>query len=62
MILGRNEHVAWGCTSGMLQQHDIFVHEINPENPQQYLFDGKWVGMSIRKETIKVRGGEDQEF
>ncbi|MCF2902084.1 penicillin acylase family protein [Pseudoalteromonas sp. OFAV1] len=54
VIFGKNEHIAWGGTSLMGDVQDIFVEQINPNNPNQYLFQGEWHDMTLRDEYIKV--------
>jgi penicillin amidase len=41
---------------------DLFIEKINPENPNQYEYDGKWVDFETRTETILVGGGEPVEL
>lgn len=43
--IGRNQHVAWAATSGVSDNTDIFIEELNPENHEQYLHKGKWKDM-----------------
>ncbi|MBU2514959.1 penicillin acylase family protein [bacterium] len=59
VVIGANEHVAWGFTNVMADDTDFYVEKINPENPDQYEFKGKWETMKIKEEVIKVKGGED---
>src|SRR5205085_3539216 len=35
--------------------------ELNPANPRQYRYDGKWRDMTVRKEIIKVKNGDKVE-
>jgi penicillin amidase len=56
VIIGHNEHVAWGMTNVGPDVQDLFVEKINPENPHQYLYKGKWENMQVIKEEIIVRG------
>ena len=58
-IIGQNENIAWGFTNSMVDDMDFFIEKINPENEDQYLFDGEWQEMKIIKETIKLRNNRD---
>ena len=37
---------------------DLFAEKINPENENQYFFNGEWKNMVVRKEIIKIKGGK----
>lgn len=57
--IGHNEHGAWGLTIFRLDQEDLYVYETNPENPDQYRYNGQWVDMFSEQTTIEVRGQDD---
>lgn len=57
--IGHNEYGAWGLTIFRLDQEDLYVYQTNPENPDQYRYNGKWVDMYSEQTTIKVRGQDD---
>ncbi len=61
IIAGHNEHIAWGMTNVMLDDMDFYLETINPENPNQYKFNGEWVDMKVQKEIIKTKDGEEYE-
>jgi len=56
VLIGRNERLAWSTTTGVGDQTDIFVEELNPAKNRQYRFKGQWRDMEKRTETIAVRG------
>ena len=56
VIAGHNEHIAWGISSGMVNQQDVFVEQLNPLDPTQYMYEGGWREGTLVRETIKVRG------
>jgi len=62
VIIGANEHVAWGFTNVMADDADFYIEKINPANPNQYEFMGSWEDMKIKEEVIKVKGGDDVKF
>jgi len=37
---------------------DLFIERVNPENPNQYEYKGKWLDMEIVREEIQVAGEE----
>ena len=58
-IIGQNENIAWGFTNSMVDDMDFFIETINPQNKNQYLYDGEWRDMKVVEETIKLRGDRD---
>ena len=56
VIAGHNADIAWGMTNVMLDGADFYIETLNPENPDQYKYNGKWKDMEVRKEEIKVSG------
>jgi len=61
ILIGHNDRIAWGLTNAYFDAEDVFIERINPENPNQYEVNGKWVDMEVRREEIKVRGRDDPE-
>jgi penicillin amidase len=57
VVAGHNEKIAWGETNLMVDDIDLFAEKINPENNNQYYFNGEWKNMFINKEIIDIRGG-----
>ncbi|MBK7629110.1 MAG: penicillin acylase family protein [Bacteroidales bacterium] len=57
IVAGHNEKIAWGMTNLMVDDIDLFAEKINPENPNQYFFNGEWKNMIVKKEIIKLKGG-----
>ena len=62
VIAGHTDRVAWGFTNLGPDVQDLFIEKVNPENPNQYEVDGKWVDFETRKETINVGGGDPVEL
>ncbi len=58
VIAGHNDRIAWGFTNLGPDVQDLFIEKVNPENPNQYEFNGQWVDFETRQETIHVAGGE----
>ncbi len=54
--IGHNDHGAWGLTIFRIDQEDLYVYEINPENPNQYLYQGQWKDIRVEKDVINVKG------
>lgn len=59
--IGHNEDIAFGLTIFSVDQEDLYVYEINPDNPDQYRYNGEWNDMEVEHETVDVRGGDSQD-
>ncbi len=62
VVVGHNQHIAWGVTDAVPDVQDLFVERINPENPNQYEVNGQWQDMDIRREAIRVAGQDEPEY
>ncbi|MEB3218778.1 MAG: penicillin acylase family protein [Nostocales cyanobacterium 94392] len=58
VIVGHNQRIAWGVTNVMSDTMDLYVEKINPENPNQYEMNGKWVDMQLVNQEIQVADSE----
>jgi penicillin G amidase len=54
--IGHNTEGAWGLTIFDTDAEDLYVYDINPQNPLEYRYQNKWETMTIIKETIPVKG------
>ena len=52
--IGHNEHLGWSFTVNHPDLVDTYRLEINPDNPDQYLFDGEWLDLDVRNVTLWV--------
>ncbi len=57
--IGHNDFGAWGLTIFAIDGEDLYVYELNPENKNQYKYQGRWEDMKVIKDTIKVKGASD---
>jgi penicillin G amidase len=55
-LLGHNSRFGWSLTMFENDDIDLIAEKINPEHPSQVWFNGQWVEMSTRTETIRVKG------
>ena len=56
--LGHSRYCSVAMTTGGPDTSDIYEEELNPDNPRQYRYDGKWRDMTVRKDRIKVKAGD----
>ena len=59
IVLGHNDRIAWGVTNLVADIQDLYIEQINPENPDQYRVGEHWVDMDIVNKEIKVWGQEE---
>jgi penicillin amidase len=62
VVIGHNGHIAWGVTNVGPDVQDLFIEKINPNNPDQYQYNGQWQDMTVVHETIHVAGGDDVDL
>ncbi len=58
VIVGHNDHIAWGFTNVGPDVLDLYIEKINPNNPNQYEVNGQWVNMTLVHETLQVAGAD----
>ena len=51
---GHNAHLGWAFTVNSPDLIDIYVLEMNPDNPDQYLFDEEWHDLEVGEAPITV--------
>ncbi len=59
VVLGQNEHVAWGFTNTAPDVQDLYIERIKPDDATQYQTPEGWAKFITYPEVIKVRGKPD---
>ncbi len=59
--IGHNEHGAWGLTVFRTDGEDLYVYELNPNDINQYSYEGEWSDMHLIRETIRIKNMSDVE-
>jgi penicillin amidase len=57
---GHNEDIAFGLTIWPIDQEDLYVYDLNPEDPDQYRYNDQWETMRVVREWLPVKGEEDR--
>ncbi len=57
MLFAHNGDISWGSTAGFGDLVDIYVSRLNPDNAEQYYYQGAYRRLDKRVEQIKVKGG-----
>ena len=55
ILHGHNRNLGWANTVNKPDLADVYVLEVNPDNPNQYRLDGEWRDMDVSVATIKVK-------
>jgi len=61
VIIGHNDRIGWGVTNLGPDVQDLFIERLNPENPDQYEYQGQWLDMELIREEIRVAGQDEPE-
>jgi penicillin G amidase len=57
IAIGHNENIAFGLTNLPIDQTDLYVYELDPNDPTRYRYGDGWERMTTVTESIPVRGG-----
>lgn len=55
IFLGRSEHLGWGLTSSYLDDQDVVLERVNPQNPDEYETAHGWQPFKTRRSIIVVK-------
>ncbi len=55
IMAGRSENLAWGLTSSYLDDQDLFLEELNPDNPEEYRTPEGYKPFRTRKSIITIK-------
>jgi penicillin G amidase len=58
VLVGRSEQIAWGLTSSYLDDQDLFMEELHPDDPERYRTAEGWASFDTRRSIIRVQGAE----
>lgn len=54
ILTGRSESLGWGLTSAYVDDQDIFIEELNPDNPEEYRTPDGFKPFVTRKSIINI--------
>ncbi len=58
MMVGRNSDLGWGLTSSYLDDQDVVLEQINPNDPNQYRTPTGWAEFESRDSIIQIKDGK----
>ncbi|MGI1663266.1 penicillin acylase family protein [Palleronia sp. KMU-117] len=56
IVIGRSERIGWGVTSSYLDDQDVFIEKLNPDNPEEVLTPEGWTPVTTRPSIINIAG------
>lgn len=58
--IGHNGTIAFGLTIFNIDQEDLYVYELHPDNPTLYRYRNGWEPIRVVKEEVRVKGQPSQ--
>jgi penicillin amidase len=55
ILIGRSEALGWGLTSAYLDDQDVVMERVNPDNPEDYDSGTGWAAFTTRRSIINVK-------
>ena len=59
VVMGQNQHIAWGLTNTGPDVQDTYLERIKPDDPTMVQTPDGWARFETRTEIIKVKGRSD---
>ncbi|PTE14961.1 penicillin acylase family protein [Pseudogemmobacter blasticus] len=58
VLVGRSDQMGWGLTTAYLDDQDLVIEKLNPDNPEEYLRpDGSYARFDSRQSIVTVKDG-----
>jgi len=54
VIIGRTPNFAWTFTSGLTDNTDTFILQMNEDNPMEYYYNGEYIPFEVRRDSIVI--------
>ena len=52
--IGRTDDIAWGATNGYSDSIDLYIEQLDPQDPERYVQGGQSLPFTVREEVIKI--------
>ena len=62
VVLGRTAGVAWSFTNTNPDVQDLYLEQIDPQDPARYRTPEGWAPFAVRLETVRVKGQADVQL
>jgi penicillin G amidase len=58
VLIGRSERLGWGLTTAYVDDQDVVIEALNPDNPEEYQTPDGWATFESRQSIIKVKDAD----
>ncbi len=58
VLVGRSDSLGWGLTTAYVDDQDVVIEALNPENKEEYKTPDGWAKFESRQSIIKVKDAE----
>ena len=58
IMTGRSAQLGWGLTSSYLDDQDVFIERLNPDNAEEYLTPSGWKRFETRQSIVEIKDAE----
>ncbi|MCY4150751.1 MAG: penicillin acylase family protein [Aestuariivita sp.] len=58
VMTGRSDNLAWGLTSSFMDDQDLYIERLNPENPNEYLTPSGYRPFETRQSIVEVKNAD----
>jgi penicillin amidase len=55
VLVGRSDRLGWGLTTAYVDDQDLLIEELNPDNPEEYRTTDGWATFETRQSIITVK-------
>lgn len=55
VLVGRSAHLGWGLTTANIDDTDVYIEKVNPNNPNEYLSLNEFVPFIKKQSIIKIK-------
>ena len=62
VLIGRNKDLAWGLTASYLDDQDLYLERLNPQNPDEYLTEDGAMSFVHKASLIPVKGQDPVSY
>ena len=62
VLLGRSKALGWGLTSSYLDDQDVHIEQLNPDNPEEYLTPEGYKPFLSKPTIVTIKDAEPQTF
>ncbi len=58
VLTGRSDYLGWGLTAAYVDDQDVYIEELNPDNPNEYLAPASYKPFLTRNTIIQIKDAQ----